>query len=83
MSAEQTGRPTEQEWAEALCREYHPMHWDVSYGNRSKACQACQIHAAALRPLIAREREAARAEGAAAEGDWAGWLRARAAGGDS
>lgn len=34
--------------AEALCREYHPMHWDVTYRNRSTPCQACLIHAARL-----------------------------------
>ena len=44
MSAEQNGRPTEQEWAEAQA----------------------EGGLAALRPLIDREREAARAEGMAA-----------------
>lgn len=57
--------------AEALCHEYHPMHWDVAYGNRAKPCQACVIHAArllaspALDALVA-ERVAALAEGHAA-----------------
>jgi hypothetical protein len=34
--------------AAALCHEYHPMHWDVAYGNRNRPCGACRIHAAAL-----------------------------------
>jgi len=34
--------------AAALCREYHPMHWDVAYSNRTKPCGACRIHAARL-----------------------------------
>jgi len=61
MSAEQNGRPTEQEWAEAQA----------------------EGGLATLRPLIDREREAARAEGmvAVAESvlatlsatEWGGW----------
>ena len=44
---------------EALCREYHPMHWDMGYGKRNKPCGACRIHAQRLAPLVAEEVAAA------------------------
>jgi hypothetical protein len=59
--------------AAALCHEYHPMHWDVAYGNRSRPCQACRIHAAALGPVLAEMRAEAWDEGwATGMGDAAG-----------
>lgn len=36
------------EFAEALCREYHPMHWDVAYANATRPCGACKAHAERL-----------------------------------
>ncbi len=38
--------------AEALCREYHPMHWDVMYGNHKMPCGACRVHGASLARLF-------------------------------
>lgn len=36
------------QFAEALCREYHPMHWDVAHGSATRPCGACKMHAARL-----------------------------------
>jgi hypothetical protein len=59
--------------AAALCHEYHPMHWDVAYGNRSRPCQACRIHAAALGPVLAEMRAEAWDEGFGSDYEGDGW----------
>lgn len=66
MSAEQApGAPTEQEWVEALSKSSMTPYEDGKGGWLFRSATP-EEQAAHLRPLIAREREAARAEGVAA-----------------
>lgn len=55
------GAPTEEEWAKAITRASWPDGGHDGFPTRKVA----EMIAAHLRPLIDREREAARAEGAA------------------
>lgn len=36
--------------ATALCREYHPLRWDIAHGNpgRPFGCYPCRMHAARM-----------------------------------